>query len=227
MKPQAHTLNELPHPERWIVVNGQTGECMSTPPEGYKPGFNVNLTEGMLRARREMGRPQKVLAVPERPGYGNDYWMHVVGDVGDGIEITGRHCHVFVEGKVGKGSVIKVAEGLVSAASLDEGASVISAFPVLLGNLDGSAKSRNLAGEARNDDPVLLQVPSARRRDIYRTALSDAGQKLCFSSPDDQLARSLQKMKASRQITKAFCPSHHDLQPALKKADLLGSRSVV
>jgi hypothetical protein len=210
-------LAGLPQPDRWVVVDGQTGDFLHVPPE---------LNERMRQLLDYRQRNPDTIAIPEYDGarYGSDYWLYVVGDVAEGMKIKGRHTPVFVEGKLGKNASIKVVQGIVSVASLGEGAHVSSYYSALVDSIKDSARSKNIAGADRivsDETALILETKKGTRREIFAQSFGGCEKwRLAYSTDSsgaDSLEYSLRMLRKKKFITGGFV-SDADQARVLRKA---------
>ena len=208
MPPEIEKLAGLPQPDRWVVVDGHTGDFLHVPDD---------LKERMHRLLDYRQRHPDTIAIPEYDGVDMDRItrLYVVGDVAEGMKIRGRHAAVFVEGKLAKNASIKVVQGVVSVASLDERCTV-PRTTALVDNIRDSVQSRNIADAKRiaNDETALIvETKTGKRKEIFaRSFGGDDKWRLTYSadsSDTNLLEHSLRTLRKKNFVTRAWSADGH------------------
>jgi hypothetical protein len=107
------------------------------------------------------------LEIPRKhPGVDWNLWYE--GDVPPDSNITGNHSNVYIEGKLGDRSFLNVRQGMVSASSIGEEATIGANILIIVDNLNLSAKSKNLTADTINARTIIEVPKEKKRRDFSR-----------------------------------------------------------
>jgi hypothetical protein len=131
--------------------------------------------------------PQDTYFIPEnttRSG-GVDCNLYVEGDLPSDKCISANHSHIYLTGRLLRGSKISLRQGFVSAASLNEGAEIAGGIALVISNCDLSRLSKNMK-QASPNHPLMLVVPEGKRAEVFDFVTNKYGHDPRYYEGDDQ-----------------------------------------
>ncbi len=99
--------------------------------------------------------------------HGLDWNFYGEGNLPDDTKLGTRHASIYIDGKIGDNSWVKVAQGFVSATSLGRSSEVISNFGVIISDDALSRQSKNFTQPYRTDCRLTIVAPENKRADIF------------------------------------------------------------